>query len=264
MPVARDIPREVSGAASALLVPLLTAGSRRLTLVAATRVSRHYRTEDPRCPTVSVLTPTAIRLPDSVVLEASATLPDGDLATGSLVGNGDTLPWLRVTRWWRPARPSRLAPPPDLGAVARTEWRVRVSGVPALHDLGESRGIDPDALVGAGPGLTPAGDDVLAGALVTARATDDPRLPLWRDRTRRAMDLHRTTVVSYGLLTHALHGYAVPPLADFLTALCTPDEPPDRVEVALDRLMAVGHSSGSALATGILHTLATREVVAAA
>ncbi|MGH3444651.1 MAG: DUF2877 domain-containing protein [Nocardioidaceae bacterium] len=270
MPVAE----EITCAASALLAPLLTGRPRRLRLVAATRVSRHYETGDPLtpgCPTLSVLAPEAVRLPDAVVLDAEQALPHGDIVAGALGGAGtapigESVSWLRVTRWWRAAKPSRLAPPPDLGELTRAEWRVRVWGVPALHVRGD---LEPLALLGAGPGLTPAGDDVLAAALVTARATADPRLPHWCARTRHALDTRSTTVVSRGLLTHALQGYAVPPLADFLTAVCAPKGPrdpdsPDEVERTLTRLLGVGHSSGAALATGVLHTLGTRATAAAA
>ena len=85
----------------------------------------------------------------------------------------------------------------------------------------------PELLVGAGPGLTPAGDDVLAGALVAAHATGDPRLEALRAGTRAALRTRGTTAVSRGLLTHALDGWATPELAAFVTAVCGGDVGPD-------------------------------------
>jgi hypothetical protein len=114
--------------------------------------------------------------------------------------------------------------------------------------------------VGAGPGLTPAGDDVLAGALVTAAATGDPRLPLWRRATRRELAIRGTTAVSRSMLAAALDGYATPELAGLLTAVCTGRDATE----ARARLLGVGHSSGSALLVGVLHTLTTTHLRGAA
>ncbi len=108
-------------------------------------------------------------------------------------------------------------------------------------------------LVGRGEGLTPAGDDVLAGALVAAHAIGDPRLHDWRGATRAALAGRRTTAVSVGMLHAALDGWSSPALADGLTALCGPDDPGP----ALERLLAVGHSSGRHLLDGVLHVLST-------
>jgi hypothetical protein len=122
-----------------------------------------------------------------------------------------------------------------------------------LSGRGEVRGgIVPAELVGRGPGLTPSGDDVLAGALVAAHATSDPRLGRWRVETREALRVRRTTAVSRGLLHHALDGYATPELADFLVEACSGGPGP-----ATARLLAVGHGSGAALAAGVRYVLAT-------
>jgi hypothetical protein len=108
--------------------------------------------------------------------------------------------------------------------------------------------------VGRGDGLTPEGDDVLAGALVTAHATADPRLESWCSATREALRKRRTTAVSRGMLHHALDGYATPQLAELLTVLCRGGD----LEGPVARLRAIGHSSGDALLDGVVHTLTTR------
>lgn len=213
--------------------------------VARTTVSVHYETGHPSVPVLSVVTPSAVRLPNSIV---TSELP----GEGPLVVDGRTLQcgetvW-KVTRWWRPARPRDLEPPANLSTFV---WPVL--GVPPPRPSYD--GLLPAALVGAGPGLTPAGDDVLAGALVTAHATADSRLANWRDQTRAALQSRSTTVVSRGLLHHAMDGFATDELAGYLTAHCNGK---GNRAAARERLLAVGHSSGAALLAGALHTLNTR------
>jgi hypothetical protein len=121
-------------------------------------------------------------------------------------------------------------------------------------------GLRPAELVGRGPGLTPSGDDLVAGALVAAHATDDPRFGTWRAETLQALATARTTAVSHALLHHACEGYATPELAGFLRSVCGTHEVPG----AAARLLAVGHSSGAALMLGVLHTLSTHQARGAA
>jgi len=127
-------------------------------------------------------------------------------------------------------------------------------------------GLRPGELIGAGPGLTPAGDDLLAGALVAAHATDDPRLAGWRSVLREHPALDRTTAVSRAMLQCALDGYATPELADYVYAVCADDRHSSWRELdrATANLLAVGHSSGAALMTGVLHTLSTTQMQGAA
>lgn len=224
----------VPAAASSLLAALLDGSDRRrtpLVEVARTRAAVHYDTGRDDVPVLCVCLPSAVRLPNAMVAGA---LPTGRAAIedGALVGAHAA--WT-VRRWWTPPRPQGLvaSTPPSLPGVI----------VPAE--------IRPDLLVGAGPGLTPAGDDVLAGALVAAHATADPRLAGWQEAVRLALRTRDTTAVSRGLLTHALDGWAIPELADFITAVCR-----GTVGESADRLLAVGHSSGAALAAGAMHVFA--------
>jgi Protein of unknown function (DUF2877) len=220
----------VPAAASSLLADLLDAGT-DLVEVARTRCSVHYETGRADVPVLCVCEPTAVRLPSSVV---TPVVPQGRLVVraGALVGADAT--W-RVTRWWRPPRPRDLTAP---------TWSPAVPGVDVPAE------VVPGDLVGAGPGLTPSGDDLLAGALVAAHAVADPRLPGWQRDTRTALRERGTTAVSRGLLSHALDGWATPELAAFVTAACAGD-----VSTAAPALLAVGHSSGPALAAGALHVL---------
>ena len=226
-------------AASSLLRDLFDSPEVALAEVARTRTSVYYDTGRVDVPALCVSTPSAVRLPASLV---ASSLPTGPVrvAAGTLSSQGRA--W-RVARWWSPPRPIGHAAP------ARITWPDGVRRIDALR---------PDELVGLGPGLTPTGDDVLAGALVAASATADPRLAGWRAATVDALARRRTTAVSRALLQHALTGWSTPELADFVTAVCAGES-----DKHLDRLLAVGHTSGAALASGVLHVLSTDTRVAA-
>jgi hypothetical protein len=213
--------------AGSVLVAGLLDRTAPLREVTRTRSSVHYAAPDPAVPMLTVGLPTAVRLPHSLVVPA---LP----APGSVLDTGD----FRVTRWWQPPRPTGLVvtDPAPVAALATSTYDR----------------LDPDRLVGSGPGLTPSGDDVLAGALVTARATGDPRLATWSAATRRALRRRTTTFVSRALLHDALAGWCVPELARLLVALA---RHPADLGAAAAALRAVGHSSGQSLLDGVAHTL---------
>jgi hypothetical protein len=243
-------------AASSLLTGLFDGEPVRLPEETRTRVSVHYATGDPDLPVLCVGTLEAVRLPGSLVVPALPGSGTAYAGRGRLVvGRGS---W-RVVRWWRPPRASALGRPAfDVRALLPREDRLLGLGVPV--PCPSYGGLNPAELVGAGPGLTPAGDDVLAGALVAAYATGDPRLAGWSRQTRDALSTHRTTAVSRAMLHHALDGYATPELAGYVTAVCRGGD----VERAGARLEAVGHTSGTALLAGVLHTLGTYELRGAA
>jgi hypothetical protein len=230
----RLVTRTVPAAASSVLTGLMQPGTHaRLVEVARTRASVHYETGCDEVPMMCVCTPQAVRLPASVV---TSVLPPG----GALVRDGvlcDATTRWQVVRWWRPRRPRGLHVPASFAPGS------------AVSD------VVPLDLVGRGPGLTPQGDDVLAAALVAAAAVGHPRLAEWRAGTARALVVRSTTAVSRGLLRHALDGWAVPQLADYLEAVCGGD--PDGAAGARASLLRVGHSSGTALAAGADHVLAS-------
>jgi hypothetical protein len=111
------------------------------------------------------------------------------------------------------------------------------------------------ALLGLGPGLTPAGDDLAGGAffaralLARAGACDAAR---WRDAAgavRRAA-AQLTHPIGAALLGDLLVGQGWAPLHDLAAALTRDDEP-----AALDaarRLTRLGHSSGWDLLAGFV------------
>jgi hypothetical protein len=105
---------------------------------------------------------------------------------------------------------------------------------------------DPARLLGLGSGLTPSGDDVLAGYLAGAAAYG---LPVDELRTFVCAEApRRTTTLSAALLRHAAAGEAIPQVCRLLLAL----DDGIGTDDALAGLLRVGHTSGAALAAGVL------------
>jgi hypothetical protein len=246
-------------AASTVLAPLLEGPARAARVVGTLGTAVHVVADDDRVPLVCICTPEAVRLPPSLVLPGPLPTHLGRALVGKGgVELGDT--WLGVGRWWRPLRP-RLDLRPEV--AARTHGArglldplepTVAAAVPLLAAWLCGRRLPGAvaALVGRGSGLTPAGDDLLGGVLVTLRALGDPRA----DRLARAIGqvaATQTTHVSAALLVHASRGECVPELAGLIAAL---DGRGD-VGAAVRRLVMVGHSSGTALGHGVLLAVAT-------
>ena len=96
-----------------------------------------------------------------------------------------------------------------------------------------------DVLAGLGPGLTPAGDDALAGILLVHGAYD-------RAAAIAAADRARTNDIARAFLAWAARGQSIEPVHRLLAAA-------DRGQAAaaLADLLRFGHSSGSDLAFGL-------------
>jgi hypothetical protein len=190
------------------------------------------------------------QLTHSVTVGQHAVVGAGELALGRATG--------RVARWWRPVGC------PNLTGSRATNLRIAAgriatripdpfdeyarSAIAALEQALACDGpLGPPAvrLVGRGPGLTPLGDDVLVGALATLRALGVPAA----DRLDAAIHESQTTVLSTALLRHAARGECVPELVAVLTGARDGRSDP------LDALLAVGHSSGTGMAHGVLAVL---------
>lgn len=176
-------------------------------------------------------------------------------------------PRLDVARIPKASPAAAMGTPRSRGAglvpASATWWRVvpRAVDGAATGDGASDRASDggPEwvaALVGRGDGLTPLGDDILCGWLVTHRAAG-VATPEVDDAVRRA--LPRTTTLSATLLECALAGECADLVARYLRALGTPGE-----QGARSALAALGHSSGQGLAFGVDLALdaITREVAA--
>ena len=214
-----------------------------------------------------VSTRDATRLPNGVEIAAEASAdPFGSIVHGDRVALGPTSIAfdgliVEVARWWdpRPALPPLSAAelsvaieglPSSVGHVDCSDLRRALSGVSAVGLRGAA-----SALLGRGPGLTPEGDDYLAGALAgiktlgTALGSDEAleMLDAVGDHLARAARAS-TTTFSAALLRCAIRGEVAAPAGAFLRALTGRGD----IEPAHRNLRSVGHSSGPALAAGIV------------
>jgi hypothetical protein len=126
-------------------------------------------------------------------------------------------------------------------------------------------------LVGAGPGLTPSGDDVLCGVLLGLRLhrRGTPALvdELWHAVEPR---LATTTSLSASLLREAADGYAAAPVTRLLEVLASLGSSrraeQGTVADAVRAVLAIGHTSGADLLGGLagcLDALAAPDLVPA-
>jgi hypothetical protein len=114
----------------------------------------------------------------------------------------------------------------------------------AVLALGEGDLLEVAArLGGAGPGLTPAGDDALGGILFALGA-----MGCNADLVAVARQV-RTTAISGAFLLWAARGQALGPVHDLLAAAVAGDVPAARSAARL--LQHVGHSSGADFAQGL-------------
>ncbi len=256
----RDVPppAEVPVAASDALRALLAAPSRPAVVRAVFPTAVYLDTGDD---VVAVVTTDGLRLPCAVVMAAgSGARPFAHLRPDVVAGVGAGVvrlggQQLVVRRWWRPRRARPVHAAQDL--AARTDaLRLLLPDLPdeLPSNLAAWR---PGRLLGLGTGLTPAGDDVLAGMLLTLHAAPAAAAALDALASETADLLSRTTSLSGCLLRHAAAGRGIPEVIDVVDALTGPGE----LERATVRLLAVGHTSGTALAHGIV--AASRLVTAA-
>jgi Protein of unknown function (DUF2877) len=178
-----------------------------------------------------------------------------------------------VARWWVPRRPQirdarsaesharELAKLVDQAAAPLPGYLTEPHrALAAAITDGDTAAAEAAAvaMLGLGPGLTPSGDDILAGALVTLRALVElePAVSSLADGVAATVvraATRRTSLVSAALLHEAAAGRCIPELTSLLDALGS-GSPLDHPVAALLR---VGHTSGSDLARGVLLALAT-------
>jgi hypothetical protein len=275
------------GASLALRAPLLRPRS-AARVIAAFPPALYLRLcseTEPRV--VALVSSDAARPPNAIVVSAPARdLPFGAVREGdqAWVGEGlvviaGTAPAggpgrarirVKVRRWWDPSPVLGPLSPVDIARgllVLESETAGAVCGLtehPGPRILAErcaegdlAYAVDAaERIVGLGPGLTPSGDDVLAGLLLSLRVfgTSLPRggTAVWlADWLGAAVTAHadtRTTPVSATLLHCAALGQAGTELAAVLHGMAgqSPLRP------ALRRLIGVGHTSGADLAWGVL------------
>jgi Protein of unknown function (DUF2877) len=252
-------------AAASSTVRALLAGPERPARLLGTAPAAVYLATDGRPGVVAVLTHDAVRLPCGVVLPSTrAELPltaiGPAVGVRCLVGNG-RVSWdgaggpvvIDVVREWAPARILPGIPIPAAVAEARAAVRRNVCvelRTPWCRQLHTEAGEDPvpavRGLLGSGPGLTPSGDDLLAGFLLGCLAFGRDAAAL--RRAVASLAPAHTTTLSAALLWHAARGQCIPEVAMLAAALTGAGRPGP----AAVRLLGVGHTSGAALARGLL------------
>lgn len=239
--------------ASRALAGLLDGPVQPLSVLGTPRGATYLRTASGDV--LAVVGPGVPRLPMAVVLGADPCLPRLRPATigGGHLRLGEVE--VRAVRWWDP-RPV-LSPADRVVLAANVDRLAGLVVAPLLApvpqslaaavrgDDGELAGRAARSLAGLGPGLTPAGDDVLVGLLSALSVLGGS--PVTLDAVRAAA-YGRTTDLSLALLRHAAAGECIDRVGGLLQALAGYGE----VEPAYRRLAAVGHSSGPALAAGVL------------
>lgn len=205
--------------------------------------------------------PGAVRFPNSVLADGAwgALEPGDPVLIGSGAVRGAGFDW-RAVRWWDP-RPTPIESELSdvMAQVESLARRVapRPLGVETVLASRDRNGVIEVAaeMLGAGNGLTPEADDVLIGALATYRHV---AASLGRPKAGEficdvadgliPMARRRTTLLSATLLNHACAGEVPDPLADLMLAVTGMGS----TSAALQRCLAIGGSSGRAMARGVV------------
>lgn len=108
-------------------------------------------------------------------------------------------------------------------------------------------------VVGRGPGLTPAGDDVLVGILATLRLTPSAWVATQAAILARSVEplLASTTDLSAQLLRQAARGLFGRALHELVSALAD-DTAPGPLRERIDSAIAIGATSGADACAGVL------------
>lgn len=235
---------------------------------------------------LAVLTSDAVALPIGLVVARPSAQLSWGVEPGAHVAVGEgrvRLPRAEVVaaRLLRPARvrpttrgagsPDGLPEPGVLDELAHDLTSAALAGRPAEPGV---RG-----LIGVGRGLTPSGDDALCGVLLTLAAVDAPHARRAHSVVRTAVRdvLPWTTSLSAALLVAAGEGYAVPDVARLVTrcvagstnrtnGATSPEngdirptsllvDPSGGVSELVARVLAIGHTSGRDLLSGVIGAL---------
>ena len=108
-------------------------------------------------------------------------------------------------------------------------------------------------VVGRGPGLTPAGDDVLVGMLAALRLAPSTQAAAHAAILARSVEplLASTTDLSAHLLRQAARGLFGRALHELVSALAD-DTAPDPLRERIARVLAIGATSGADACAGVL------------
>ena len=171
----------------------------------------------------------------------SPALPVYDVAPGSLQQRAAALEDARIALAAAPRWPSGVVTGVPSAAVAELRAVLASGDVGCAIDVGAR-------LIGLGPGLTPAGDDLLVGVGAALRSVGDDRgrqvVAAWAARA-----IGRTTSVAESYHRHAARGDYAERLHDLLRAVLT--GPLAGIPVAAERAADWGATSGLDLLLGV-------------
>jgi hypothetical protein len=193
-----------------------------------------------------------LRLPAGLFAVTSGAAPPGPLhlrvgvlpmvrpgqpvrVTGTALAGPDWSVGLHAPTWVGPLPAPRYSDPAERDADSSGTQRAG----PDLAALAREWG-------GRGPGLTPFGDDVLAGALLATRARRGPAADGELSAVAASV---RTTGVAAAFLRWAARGQCIEPAHDWLMASANRDQP--GMKRAATRLSSIGASSGLGLLAGM-------------
>lgn len=230
--------------------------------------------------------PATIRLPGDTcpplaardrgrVVEASGDGPPRRALrwAGLTIDLGNATPWnLRPAAWTDAplgiaelaatlARHREATTPESLGGPALGEVvSARTDAVLDALRFADRRGLDRTVreLVGLGIGLTPSGDDVLVGMAIVLAMPGGPAADDF-GMLASAIRQHavRTNDISRAALLQAANGRGRASVLELLAAVASDD--PSAVWSAAAPVLAIGHSSGADIATGMLRALEHRQ-----
>lgn len=212
----------IGAIASSLLAPVLLGPMSKVEVLGAASDLLWLAIDGQAITIQPIRTDPELALPTSIFLPG--LLPDAteiEIRDGELQIRQNPL---AITRWWQPPK------------VHPAPWKNGFGPTP-----------EPERLLGLGLGLTPEGDDLLAGWLVAARAIEHPQFAVMYAEIL-TLSTTRTTLFSSALLKYAGAGYGVRPLVDYVNALLSD---PSASAKCRDGLTRVGHTSGRALAHGV-------------
>ena len=211
---------------------------------------------------IALLSSDAVRLPIGLILPTSSRVFPLTYLSGPVVAGSGAIhigSWsCRVSRLVSLRAPAALTPNRHACEHLRHRLAHYQSADPDLR-LPDARPEDAHSpemaadlvrrLLGVGPGLTPAGDDVLAGLLVGLWSFGQRAAPL---RLAVLAGLPAgTTDLSAALLWCAARGESIPQVNQLLRTMSA-SACQSQLDQAIDDLVHVGHTSGVALAAGVL------------
>ncbi len=206
--------------------------------------------------------PDAIRFPNAVLAPGRwDRLEPGETVTlgfGAVTGEGFAC---HIVRWWDPrVTPTAAGAKAVRAAVQQLDRRLMSPGAVGLEPAlasGDAAAVLDRAigLLGCGRGLTPEGDDLMIGAVAAFRhLTSSLGHPGAADSLDEVADaavavaFDVTTRLSATLLRHGFAGEVAAPVGDLLRALTGHGD----LVRSVNRCLAIGQSTGSALAHGVL------------